>query len=751
MAPESLCLTGLRVVEIRCGTGVLGAGMASALPGMVFAQLGADVSVITVGGAYDDSFDHAARSYLVWDRRKRLLRAQSGSRELHAVLAAELAGADLVIAVGTPARLEAESADAAAVARRNPRAVWVGVEDSGDGLEPRDHELIVQAETGLLAIGGGARPGPMFSAIPLAGYGCALTVLTAAFAALVRAVGAPGSTPPIRTSMREGLAGTLVMKVIDDGKPSFLTLPSPSRNWLFLAADGRWVHLNLVLRAAQSGLSAVLRQWGFTDAAELPARASGFDPAVRAAFATRPSAEWMSALAQHGVPAQVALTPIETLNDPDFATDGMIEPGPLPGGGTAPMVTRFFAASRAHGTSVPSAAPSAGPPGPVLPLTGVNVLDFGAYIAGPYGTEVLRHLGARVIKVEPVTGDPLRGFPQLFTPCNRGKERIALDLTRPETQPVVERLLRWADVVHHNLRASAASRLGIDRDRVLAVNPDIVYCMMPAFGRSGARAAQPGFDQSFQALSGAEVVLGGPEAPMNHPSAFCDSAAAWLSAIAVEYGLLTRARTGGGTAIDCPAVASGLMAISGILGDADEPDLTIDPAQTGFGPAYRIYRCADGRWIAVVIRRAAEWDAVGRALAADLGAYAPFGSYGAAEAALEQAVSRLAPETAVKLVRAAGALCAIAIGDSNTPAHVYSTRSFVRDYPALLPGAEIDRHASSAGDITLLTFPARLGIPGPPPTRGDLPIGDNTRAILAELGFDACSIAALIASGAAVG
>jgi crotonobetainyl-CoA:carnitine CoA-transferase CaiB-like acyl-CoA transferase len=746
-----LSLTGLRVVEIRCGTGVLGAGMASALPGMVFAQLGADVSVITVGGAYDDSFDHAARSYLVWDRRKRLLRAQSGSPELRTALATELAVADLVVAVGTPARLEAEGADVGAVRKRNPGAVWIGVEDSGDGLEPRDHELIVQADTGLMTIGGGARPGPVFSAIPLAGYGAALTVLTAAFAALVRSVGAPGSTPPIRTSMREGLAATLVMKVIDDGKPGFLTLPSPSRHWLFRAGDGRWVHLNLVLRAAQAGLSTVLKQWGFREAAALSARAGEFDPAVREAFATRPSAEWMAALAQHGVPAQVALTPAEALNDPDFAADGMIEPGPLPGGGTAPMVTRFFAESRPQGRSVLGALPSARPPEPVLPLTGVNVLDFGAYIAGPYGTEVLRHLGARVIKVEPVTGDPMRGFPELFIACNRGKEWIALDLTRPETQPVVERLLRWAAVAHHNLRESAATRLGIGRDRVHTVNPNLVYCIMPAFGRSGARAAQPGFDQSFQALSGAEVALGGAEEPMPHPSAFCDSAAAWLSAIAVEYGLLTRARTGGGIAIDCPAVASGLMAISGILGDADGADLTIDPAQTGFGTAYRMYRCADNRWIAVVIRNAAEWNAVGRALATDLGAYAPFGSDCAAGAALEQAVGRLTPEAAVKLLRGAGALCAIAIGDSDTPANVYSTKNFVREYPALLPDEEIDRHVDPAGDVTLLTFPARLGTPGPPPTRGGLPIGDNTRAILAELGFDDGTIAALIGSGAAVG
>jgi crotonobetainyl-CoA:carnitine CoA-transferase CaiB-like acyl-CoA transferase len=130
---------------------------------------------------------------------------------------------------------------------------------------------------------------------------------------------------------------------------------------------------------------------------------------------------------------------------------------------------------------------------------------------------------------------------------------------------------------------------------------------------------------------------------------------------------------------------------------------------------------------------------------------APFGPDGTAGAALEQAVGRLTSEAAVKLLRSAGALCAIAIGESDTPAHVYSTKSFVREYLALLPGEDIGRHIGPAGDVTLLTFPARLGTPGPPPTRGDLPVGDNTRAILAELGFDDGAIVALIDTGAAVG
>src|SRR5580692_8241141 len=82
---------------------------------------------------------------------------------------------------------------------------------------------------------------------------------------------------------------------------------------------------------------------------------------------------------------------------------------------------------------------------------------------------------------------------------------------------------------------------------------------------------------------------------------------------------------------------------------------------------------------------------------------------------------------------------------------IYRPQGFVRHYRALLPDEEVNCHAASAGDVTLLTFPGRLATPGPPPTRGDLPMGANTRAILAELGFDDGTIAALVGSGAAVG
>jgi crotonobetainyl-CoA:carnitine CoA-transferase CaiB-like acyl-CoA transferase len=94
-------------------------------------------------------------------------------------------------------------------------------------------------------------------------------------------------------------------------------------------------------------------------------------------------------------------------------------------------------------------------------LAGVNVVDLGAFYAGPYSSRLLADLGANVIKVEPVAGDPLRGIERPFFSAQAGKRSIAANLKRPELAGAVHGLLEWADVVHHNLRPGAAERLGL--------------------------------------------------------------------------------------------------------------------------------------------------------------------------------------------------------------------------------------------------------------------------------------------------
>ena len=119
------------------------------------------------------------------------------------------------------------------------------------------------------------------------------------------------------------------------------------------------------------------------------------------------------------------------------------------------------------------------------PLEGVKVLDLGNFLAGPYGAMLLADLGADVIKLESSTGDQMRGVEWSFVGCQRGKRSVAIDLKSPEARPALEALIRWADVVHHNLRMPAARRLGVDYESVKAVNPEIVYCHTSSYGPRG--------------------------------------------------------------------------------------------------------------------------------------------------------------------------------------------------------------------------------------------------------------------------
>ena len=154
---------------------------------------------------------------------------------------------------------------------------------------------------------------------------------------------------------------------------------------------------------------------------------------------------------------------------------------------------------------------------------------------------LLADLGADVIKLESSTGDQMRGVEWSFVGCQRGKRSVA---HRPEVAarrgPRSKRSIRWADIVHHNLRMPAAHRLGVDYESVKAVNPDIVYCHTSSYGPRGPRADWPGYDQLFQSSCGWEVAGAGEgNPPMWHRLGFMDHQCA-LSSVVVDAA---RART----------------------------------------------------------------------------------------------------------------------------------------------------------------------------------------------------------------
>src|SRR5205814_340556 len=132
-------------------------------------------------------------------------------------------------------------------------------------------------------------------------------------------------------------------------------------------------------------------------------------------------------------------------------------------------------------------------------------------------------MGADVLKVEPLQGEPSRGIGELmphesrqFVNHNRSKRGVSIDLQRPEAAPVREALLRWADVVVANYRPGVAERLKLDYATARAIRPDVIYCENTTFGTRGPRARRGGYDIIAQSVGGlltsnAVVVDGVPQ------------------------------------------------------------------------------------------------------------------------------------------------------------------------------------------------------------------------------------------------
>lgn len=201
------------------------------------------------------------------------------------------------------------------------------------------------------------------------------------------------------------------------------------------------------------------------------------------------------------------------------------------------------------------------------PLAGVKVLEFTQIIAGPFCCMLLSDMGAEVTKFEPIEGEPWRLFVELvpkesrtFASLNRGKKGVAMDMTRPESQEAIHRLVRDADVVVINYRPGVAEQLRIDYETLWEVNPRIIYCENTAFGRRGPLAHRGGYDIVVQALTGlmaGESKMQGDVPTFVYP-AIADYATGIQMANSICAALYAREKTGKGQRIDCTLMGTAI-------------------------------------------------------------------------------------------------------------------------------------------------------------------------------------------------
>jgi len=245
---------------------------------------------------------------------------------------------------------------------------------------------------------------------------------------------------------------------------------------------------------------------------------------------------------------------------------------------------------------------------PPAPLSGVKVIDFGTYVAGPYSSALLSDLGADVVKVDSMTGDPNRSIFRSHASVNRGKRAISIDLKQPEGLHIAQQLCVGADVVTNNFRPGVSARLGIDAKTLHALKPDLIVLESAAYGSTGPRAEGAGFDMCFQAWCGHDWRAGGVgNPPLWNRTTMVDFAAGLIGEVAVLQRLYQRARSGAGAAVGAGLLNAGLFLLSELVQRRDGRFAGAAPLnheRTGYHPAEQLYEAADG-WLAVAARDAA--------------------------------------------------------------------------------------------------------------------------------------------------
>ncbi len=238
------------------------------------------------------------------------------------------------------------------------------------------------------------------------------------------------------------------------------------------------------------------------------------------------------------------------------------------------------------------------------PLRGVRVAEFCSTAAGPFCAMLLADMGADVVKVEPPDGDPLREWPPItdgysenFAALNRNKKSVVLDLKDAAAAETARRLVLDCDVVVENNRPGVMDRLGLGYSALSELKPSLVYCSISAYGQTGPRATEGGFDLTLQAAAGVMSVTGEEGgAPVKCGVPIADFATGLYGAYSIAAALLTVRAGGAGAHIDVPmfgcTLAIAALQTSELFGTGRSPR-RLGSAHPRNAP-YQAFAAADG-------------------------------------------------------------------------------------------------------------------------------------------------------------
>ena len=663
MAPP---LTDTRVLDLS--TGAVG-GVAT----MVLADFGAEVVKVEPTGG--DPWRSLAAAPM-WLRGKRSVELDVvADRERLEELIRE---ADVVVATDSPAQAQARGLEYTNIRALNEAAVFcsiTGFGPTGPYAEYPAYEALVSAKSGRMLSFSGQRlrEGPGFAAVPVGAHGASQGAVQGILAALIERQRC-GRGQIVETSLLQGLMPfdllLLLLTQLSEREPEVYPQVfnigggMPTLNYHpVMTRDGRWIQLGNLLEhlfyafmdAADLTLLFAEEQWQGGQAEWTPEATEEMRDRILERMQEKTCDEWMEIFRAQGNVAAEPFTPTHdavdnhdmaangdtiTIDDPEFGpvkqvgaiahlreTPAEIE-RPAPAVGEA---NGFSWASRNGDVPMSTTPNGAVPSG--KPLEGFTVLEFATIIATPIGVSMLADLGARVIKVEPIGGDPFRGMGGgplrglLAAKTNAAKESICINLKDAEGQAIVADLIAEADAIVHNYRPGVPDRLGIGYETARAINPEIVWVSANGYGPDAPGARRPSAHPIPGAVIGGALFQAGSAMPpagcetieeireasrqlMRANEANPDPNTGLLVASATLLGLYAQRRYGIGQEIYVNMLTANAYANSDdfLQYEGKPARRQVDGELYGTAPWYRLYQASDG-WVFFAAPTCEEWEA----------------------------------------------------------------------------------------------------------------------------------------------
>lgn len=792
---------GARIIDLT-------QGMAGALTTMILADYGAEVIRLEPPGG-DPWWELPA--YRLWNRGKKSVELDWSSEQGRDQARGLIRGADIFIESLRPGEAGRRGLGYEDMAAANPALIYLSLSVFGQTGPYKDLKLydgIVNAKTGRMREQVGWQRGrPTYRAVNDTSYHTAMFSVQALVAAL-RVRQLTGRGQRVETSLLAGVTAPNNdwrrfegQELPPDRYPNEAPKDAVARGELVAdrhesdpytaipsqlcveCKDGRWImHSHLQPELFRAWINALGLNWIWDDPRFRDApKVTNSDDRIALnliifeRMKEKTSLEWREIYRRNpDCAGEIMQTTQEAIRHEQFTGNGhvvevddpvfgrMSQVGPFAKMSETPAALGRPAPLPGQHTSEVLAAPAVSPPKivatgarPKRPLEGLVMLEVASWLAAPFSGALLADLGMRVIKVEPLSGDPYRA---MITNENmirsfQGKENIALNLKTPEGQALLHRLVEKADVVMHNFRLGAPARIGADYETLRKIKPDLVYVYAASYGSQGPDARRAAFNPTMGAFSGNSVFQSGEgNTPKGDQSP--DPIAGSGVATGIMLGLAARLLTGKGQYVETSMMNSNVYCNSDDAFDyaGKPPRRAPDKAQLGLEATYRLYETARG-WVFLAVPFDREFQAFCKLVERQDLARDPRFATSAARyenrlalgEQLEPVLRTRDADHWEQLLTAADLGCVRADGmghrrflheDPHAKAVGLMTPAQSRAFADQAPGGRYWRHAPV---VRFSETPCEAGKPY-------LGLGEHTRQVLRELGCDEAEIARLRAA-----